>query len=86
MEVFTYRINLELAHLLLEDKKVPVDFRKTKLIFILRDPRAVMHSKRTLSFCLEKNHCLLPKYLCDDNYRDYIAAKKLQEEYSDQFR
>ena len=79
--VKTVRMRLETARKLLQNP----DLNNLKVIFLVRDPRAVMMSRKLVNFCL-KSYCTDPKILCDNHETDLISAKSISNEYPDQFK
>ncbi|XP_076064850.1 carbohydrate sulfotransferase 1-like [Oratosquilla oratoria] len=56
---------------------------KVKIIFLVRDPRAVMASRtRNIDWC-ETRECIDPGYLCADMSRDLAQYLVIKEEYPD---
>ncbi|XP_047989985.1 carbohydrate sulfotransferase 4-like [Leguminivora glycinivorella] len=73
------RLRLRLVQDVLDDHDLNV-----KVVLLVRDPRAVMQSRQGtgVEFCKNTSpDCSQPELLCADMISDYIAAKKLQQQY-----
>ncbi|XP_047039767.1 carbohydrate sulfotransferase 4-like [Helicoverpa zea] len=70
------RLRLKLIPKILDDKELNV-----KLIFLVRDPRGMMHSRRNVEFCPNTIDCGDPKIACQDMLNDYVAARDLLQKY-----
>lgn len=70
------RLGLESFRNLLEHNKLNVKF-----ILLVRDPRAVMNSRRILKFCMDTPDCAQPAILCRDMVDDYNSALDLTKKY-----
>jgi hypothetical protein len=59
----------------------------TKIIFLMRDPRAVMHSRNNTVYkwCNTKS-CSSHKNLCQQHLQDFKTAKWLQEHSPENFK
>lgn len=57
--------------------------RNAKIIWLIRDPRAVINSRRSsVSWCTTPS-CKEPRYLCKDLFDDFNAYSKLKATYPD---
>lgn len=76
-------IRLELASFkdLLENNRL-----NAKIILLVRDPRAVMNSRRKLKFCLDTPDCAKPEILCQDMVNNYFSAKELIKKYPENLK
>ncbi|MCL4149449.1 UNVERIFIED_CONTAM: hypothetical protein GTU68_014028, partial [Idotea baltica] len=71
------RVRLSVLAPLMEDKSV-------KIIWLTRDPRAVINSRTSsVSWCTSKV-CKEPKYLCRDLFEDFNTYLKLKNKYPEQ--
>jgi hypothetical protein len=68
------RTNLEFMSPLLDDPNLKSN---TKILYIIRDPRAIMNSRKHFPWCLDSKECISAKYDCRDHIKDYNEAKKL---------
>lgn len=79
--VKTVRLRLNLTQLFLNDEKMNV-----KVVFLVRDPRAVMSSRySSVSWCTDKPDCSSPEVLCSDMQGDLKVATALEKLYPDRF-
>ncbi|ROT67246.1 Carbohydrate sulfotransferase 5 [Penaeus vannamei] len=76
----TVRLRLNLTEELLEDKKLGV-----RLLYLVRDPRGTLHSRRNKNWCSRKD-CNDPETLCKDLVRDYITASVFRRKFPNSFR
>ena len=65
------RINLKYVSPLLEEDL------KSKIFYLVRDPRAVIHSRKDFPWCVASPECIDSKYLCRDMVQDYHEAQRL---------
>ncbi|XP_037789080.1 carbohydrate sulfotransferase 5-like [Penaeus monodon] len=77
----TVRLRLNLTEELLEDKKLGV-----RLLFLVRDPRGTLQSRRNKVWCSGKKDCDDPETLCKDLVRDYITASIFRRKFPESFR
>ena len=68
------RINLKFVSELLEDEEIGFS---TKIFYLVRDPRAVMHSRKDFPWCVKTKECFDPTYLCQDMVQDYYESQRL---------
>ena len=68
------RINLKFVSELLEDEEIGFN---TKIFYLVRDPRAVIHSRKNFPWCVKTPECIDAKYLCRDMVQDYHEAQRL---------
>ncbi|XP_042240730.1 carbohydrate sulfotransferase 3-like isoform X2 [Homarus americanus] len=79
--VKTVRLRLNLTQLFLNDEKM-----NTKVVFLVRDPRATMSSRYTsVSWCSDKPDCSSPEVLCSDLQADLKVATALRHLYPQRF-
>lgn len=79
--VKTVRLRLNLTQLFLNDEKMNI-----KVIFLVRDPRAIMSSRyNSVSWCSDKPDCSSPEILCSDLQGDLKVATALSQIYPDRF-
>ena len=57
-----------------------------KIIYLVRDPRAVINSRKTRSWCISEPLCIDPVNLCNDIFEDHHVAKGLYKTMPDRFR
>ena len=55
--------------------------KNLKIILIVRDPRAVIHSRSGCQWCQESRYCREPSFLCDDLQKDYNSMNNLQSDF-----
>ena len=48
-----------------------------KLVYLVRDPRAVMNSRKNYEWCMTSENCMNPRNLCKDMVDDFKEAKRL---------
>lgn len=77
----TVRLRLNLTEELLEDKKLGV-----RLLYLVRDPRGTLQSRRHREWCPGKKDCDDPETLCEDLIRDYITATVFRRKFPESFR
>ena len=73
------RLPLSSAEMLLN--KMP-DLR---VIYLARDPRATLYSRREMKWCLDQPNCIRPESLCSQLVGDYHLADRLQHQFKDRF-
>ena len=73
------RLPLSSAEMLLN--KMP-DLR---VIYLARDPRATLYSRREMEWCLDQPSCIRPESLCSQLVGDYHLADRLQHQFKDRF-
>ena len=78
----TVRMRLRAVKVLLEDPDLK---QNLKVIYLIRDPRAVMRSRRKVGFCV-RPYCTDPKILCQNHVKDYLIAKEIAYKYPSKFR
>jgi Sulfotransferase domain len=71
------RLRLNLTRSLLEE------FRRVKIVYLVRDPRATLNSRTAFGWCTKSRDCMEPKRLCDDIDRDLDAFWELSKVYPD---
>lgn len=64
------KLGLESFRSMLEHNELNV-----KVVLLVRDPRAVMNSRKNIAWCGTMIDCMHPSVLCGDMERDYYAAK-----------
>ena len=52
----------------------------------MRDPRAVLNSRKFRDWCVSTPQCIEPHYLCQDNVKDFQAASTLEKIYPQNFK
>ena len=57
-----------------------------RVIYLIRDPRAVMNSRYSRKWCRYQAHCIEPKNLCKFDLADFNAAKEYSIKYPDNFK
>lgn len=74
------RLKLSLMKPFLEDPEIS---KHLHVIYLVRDPRAVINSRRsTVGWCKESSHdCYSPAVLCDDMASDLQTAREFQKLY-----
>lgn len=75
------RLRLALAEQLLEDPTLNV-----RIVFLVRDPRAMMSSRKQCSWCSGNPDCEHTATVCGDLVFDYYTAKKFQTKYPHRFK
>ena len=60
-----------------------MQFRRVKIVYLVRDPRATLNSRTAFGWCTKSRDCMEPKRLCDDIDRDLDAFGQLSKVYSD---
>ncbi|XP_044730070.1 carbohydrate sulfotransferase 5-like [Chrysoperla carnea] len=73
------RLRLRLAEELLKEPTV-------RVLFLVRDPRGTLQSRKHRTWCPGQPDCDQPSILCSDLVSDYSAAIRLQKLYPDRFR
>ena len=51
-----------------------------KIIYLVRDPRAVIHSRKKYDWCMTSTNCINPQKLCQDMVDDFKHAKRTPQE------
>ena len=46
-----------------------------KIIYLVRDPRAVLNSRKFRDWCLSTPQCIEPHYLCQDDFKGGFFQK-----------
>lgn len=77
----TVRMPLVTARTLLSNSYL----KNLRLLLLVRDPRAIMHSRKQESWCNEGKDCSDPTVLCQDMTEDWIQAKLLRNVYPNRF-
>lgn len=77
----TVRMPLVTGRTLLENSNL----KNLRLLLLVRDPRAIMHSRKRESWCNEGKDCSDPTVLCQDMAEDWIQAKILRNLYPNRF-
>ncbi|XKL67502.1 hypothetical protein PGB90_002993 [Kerria lacca] len=75
------RLRLKLFEELLDDKKLNV-----KILYLVRDPRGTLQSRKHREWCPSNIDCYDPVRLCSDLISDYSASIRFHKKYPDQFR
>lgn len=75
------RLRLALAEQLLEDPNLNV-----RIIFLVRDPRALMQSRKHCEWCDGNPDCEHTPTVCNDMVSDYYSATNLQIKYPHKFK
>lgn len=75
------RLRLALAERLLEDPTLNV-----RIVFLVRDPRALMQSRKHCKWCHGNSDCEQPSSVCNDMVFDYYTAKNFQLKYPNRFK
>ena len=57
-----------------------------KIIYLVRDPRAVLNSRKFRDWCVPTPQCIEPYYLCQDDFKDFQAASTLEKKYPHNFK
>ena len=57
-----------------------------KVIYLIRDPRAVMNSRYINWWCQNSSHCIEPEKLCKFDLDDFNAAKEYSIKYPNDFK
>lgn len=57
-----------------------------KVLYLIRDPRAIMNSRFPHEPCMKAKECGNPSVLCDDLTHEYHVSKKLSQLYPDRFK
>ena len=60
--------------------------KRFRTLLLIRDPRATMHSRLSLTWCQKSAECNDVQKLCDDMVADYDALLALQRKYPDRVR
>ncbi|XP_048482068.1 carbohydrate sulfotransferase 3-like [Plutella xylostella] len=71
------RLRLRLIEDILQDK----DFSNLKVVLLVRDPRGVLSSRQTRSWCRVFRDCWDPAVVCADMASDYVALTRLQTKF-----
>ena len=77
------RINLKFMTPLLNEADIG---DTTKILYLVRDPRSVINSRKDFPWCVAEPNCINPKYLCQDMVQDYYEAKELVKKESKKFK
>ena len=56
-----------------------------RVIYLVRDPRATLHSRREMEWCIDQPSCIRPESLCTQLVGDYHLADQLQNQFKDRF-
>ena len=73
----TVRLPLSLAEPFLKE------FQDLKIVYLVRDPRATLHSRKGRDFCVDNPVCMDPERLCGEltnDFNSYINLKKIYPE------
>lgn len=57
-----------------------------RIVFLVRDPRGTMQSRKHKKWCQEHTDCENPENLCRDLVGDHETAVKLAKEYPSTFK
>lgn len=55
--------------------------KELKIVILVRDPRAVMHSRSGAQWCQESRFCREESFLCEDLERDYEKLSELKTDF-----
>lgn len=77
--VKTVRLRLQHATNLLKD------LPNLKIIYLVRDPRGIFHSRKSMKWCREAVSCIEPKWFCQDILNDIEVAHRLQRTHANRF-
>ena len=75
--LFSIRMRIE------ETEEILDSLSDIKMIFLVRDPRAVFHSRwsdRIASWC-KNPHCAEPETSCQDTIQDIMATRRMIEKF-----
>ena len=72
----TVRLRMTLVEKLLRDADLSL-----KVIFLVRDPRGVMHSRDSMDWCSDSSACSSVDVMCKDLFSDVQYANELDEKY-----
>ena len=75
----TVRLPLVWAQFLLDD--IP----DLKIVYLVRDPRANLQSRKGRDWCVQTPFCHNPDNLCSDLVNDYYSFLELKKSYSEIF-
>ncbi|XP_037035043.1 carbohydrate sulfotransferase 1-like [Bradysia coprophila] len=75
------RLRLALTEQLLEDPSLNV-----RIVFLVRDPRGLMLSRKRCKWCHGETDCENPSTVCNDMMLDYYSAKSFQIKYPLRFK
>lgn len=75
------RVRLALFEQLLKDPKYNV-----KILYLVRDPRGTLQSRKHRDWCPESPDCWDPSLLCADLVSDYSSSVRFLKKYGDRFR
>ena len=56
-----------------------------QIIYLVRDPRSTLHSRRKLSWCRRHPECVSPDFLCQQLDREYKQSQTLERHYKKRF-
>ena len=56
-----------------------------RVIYLVRDPRATLHSRREMEWCIDQPSCIRPESLCAQLVGNCHLADRLQNEFKDRF-
>ena len=73
----TVRLPLSLAEPFLKE------FQDLKIVYLVRDPRATLHSRKGRDFCVNNPVCMDPERLCGEliyDFNSYVNLKKIYPE------
>ena len=56
-----------------------------RVIYLVRDPRATLHSRKELDWCAQQPRCIRAESLCATLIRESRLAVQLQRQFKDRF-
>ncbi|XP_058808589.1 carbohydrate sulfotransferase 1-like [Phymastichus coffea] len=74
-------LDLALMDSFLEDNDLGI-----KIVFLIRDPRGVLHSRKSLDWCRNTPNCLNPVSLCTNMLLDYATAMDFSTRFPESFK
>ena len=77
----TVRLRLHLTETVVQDQSLDVS-----VVLLVRDPRAVLESRKRNKEIFNCTECNDPKVLCSDMLADFMAAKNLMKKYPRKYR
>ncbi len=78
--VKSVRLRLSLGRALLDNKMLSV-----RLLLLIRDPRAIIRSRRNSDWCSKGADCYDPEILCKDMEDDWKHAEELRRKFPGRF-
>ena len=68
------------------DTTISISRMAMRILLLVRDPRATMHSRRSLAWCQKSEDCSDAHALCNDMISDHAALLRMQPKFPDQLR